>query len=106
MPDTCQAIWRVQEFGGWGIGSVAFIGSVTSGLHGLKKGLKKTYFGWPYDQKYTWEYWRYNSTSSTLHPIPGAYDIKVQCKGNTYLVLKTVSTFTLSPRSPGEPPKN
>ena len=37
-------------------------------------------FGWPYDQKYTWKY-AGNEIGLTT---PGANDIKVQCKGNTF----------------------
>ena len=106
MPDTCQAIWRVPEVGGWRIGSVAFIGSLTSGLYGVPNGLKNNYFGWPYDQKYTWKYRRLNESTSKFHVNSDAISDAVQCKGNTYLDSKAVSIFTLSPRSPGNPPKN
>ena len=79
-----QAIWWVPEFSEWGIGHLDFIGSNTRALTGVPS--DKNYFGWPYDQKYTWKYWKSGSGFTT----PGANDIKVQCKGNTYLDSKIV----------------
>ena len=84
-----QAIWWVPGFNNWAIGSLDFIGSDISTLAGIPS--DKNFFGWPYDQKYFWKYWK----SGSGFTIPGANDIKVQCKGNTYLYWKIVKSLIL-----------
>ena len=78
-----QAIWWVPEDGVWLIGSLDVIGSRFGGLVGVPS--DKNDLGMPYYQKYNWQYGNGN-----FFTTPGANDIKVQCKGNTYLDSKIV----------------
>ena len=77
-----QAICWIPEFSEWGIGPLDSIGSVFRGLTGVPN--DENDLGMPYDQIYTWKYW------NGYWKTPGANDIKVQCKGNTYLDSKIV----------------
>ena len=79
-----HAIWWVPEYGQWGIGLLNAIASNTRGLIGIPG--NKNDLGMPYDQKYTWVYKQGVQNFYT----PDANDIKLQCKGNTYLDSKIV----------------